>query len=123
MQESQLTHHQVAVFCGLRHAVRRHRTHAEDLNDLLEEENDREEGRAHLIAHCRCVGFCLLSSLVLLLALEQQYLLSHFLRDIADVNCDGRPAYIRLLLDLDGKKFIGQHLAPSRGLPLALLLV
>ena len=55
LQESQLTHHQVAVFCGLGHAVCGHRTHAEDLNDLLEEEYDGEEGRAHLIAHCRCV--------------------------------------------------------------------
>ena len=60
---------------------------------------------------------------MLFLTLEQQYLLSHFLRDIADINSDGRPAYVRLLLDLDGKEFIGQHLAPSCRLSLALLLV
>ena len=118
-----MAHHQVAVFCGLWHAVGWHRSHAKDLNDLLEEEYDGEEGRSHLIAHCGGVGFCLLSSLVLLLTLEQQYLLSHFFRDIADINSDGWPAYVRLLFDLDGKEFIGQHLTPSRCLSLALLLV
>ena len=107
LDKVQLTHHKISVFGGLlKFQWLNWLIKVQDVDDLFQKEDYREQWRAHLVGNSGQIGLLLLFALVHLLSLQMQNSLANLLTAVRNLNNRCRTAQIGLLHDFYGQKFL-----------------